>query len=229
MSPETLPQRTRVKICGLSRPEHAIVAAEAGADFVGVVFAESRRRVQPETARDIVAALRTVDPRPLVVGVFANAPARRVNTLAEGCGLDMVQLSGDESWEYCRRLALPIIKVVHVSPADGAAGILAHLREGDRVLGAGSFTCLLDTRAEDVYGGSGETFNWGLAAEAGRTRPVMMAGGLDQDNVGRAIRTTRPWGVDVSSGTETAGVKDASKIRAFVRAVRRADEAERAA
>jgi phosphoribosylanthranilate isomerase len=217
---------TQVKICGLSRPEHALAAADAGADFIGMVFAESRRQVSRETAGAIMDALRGADPRPAVVGVFVNAPASRVNGLAEELGLDQVQFSGDESWEYCRGIARPVIKVLHVSSDVTAEGILAEMEEGERALGKGNFTCLLDTSVRDAYGGTGETFDWGLAGEIGRAHPVIVAGGLDPDNVGMAIRVARPWGVDVSSGVETSGAKDVSRIRAFVRAVRRADEAE---
>lgn len=215
---------TMVKIDGISRTEDARAVTEAGADFLGMVFALSPRQVTPEIARRIVGALKGIQARPHVVGVFVNTPAKEVNRLADFCGLDMVQLSGDESWEYCREIERPVIKVVHVPRDKGAETVLGEIFLGESVLGLDGFTCLLDTEMEGRYGGTGEKFDWVLAREAGRHRPVIIAGGLNAENVGKAIRTAKPWGVDVSSGVETYGSKDISKIKAFVRAVRRADE-----
>lgn len=214
---------TMVKIDGISRIEDARVVAGAGADFLGMVFAESPRQVSPETARGIVGLLDGIPQRPLIVGVFVNTEAPEVNRIADYCGLDMVQLSGDESWEYCRDIDLPVIKVIHVSGHEGIELVLEEISRGESVLGADGFTCLLDTWVKGSYGGTGKKFDWELAREVGQRRPVIIAGGLNAENVGEAIKTARPWGVDVSSGVETGGSKDIARIEAFVRAVRRAD------
>jgi phosphoribosylanthranilate isomerase len=214
---------TKVKIDGISRIEDARAVVEAGADYLGLIFAPSPRQVEPEAARRIVGALDGFHPKPLVVGVFVNTTASEINRLADFCGLDLVQLSGDESWEYCRDINRPVIKVVHVSGHSGAEAVLDEIAKGENVLGTNGFTCLLDTKVKGRYGGTGKRFDWNLAREVGRQRPVMIAGGLNAENVGKAIRTARPWGVDVSSGVETKGKKDIALIEAFVRAVRRAD------
>ncbi|UCB43419.1 MAG: phosphoribosylanthranilate isomerase [Dehalococcoidales bacterium] len=214
---------TRVKICGISRIEDALAVAEVGADFMGLMFAPSTRRVSPEAAQQIIAALAAVPSRPQVVGVFVNTLASEINQLADFCRLDLVQLSGNESWEYCRGVDRPVIKVIHVSGIKGAESILAELSRGEGILGQGAFTCMLDTEVTGSYGGTGKKFDWELVGEVGQKRPVIIAGGLDVENVGLAIKTARPWGVDVSSGVETGGSKDIAKIKAFVGAVRRVD------
>jgi phosphoribosylanthranilate isomerase len=214
---------TMVKICGISRIEDAQAVAVAGADFLGLVFAPSPRQVLPETAREIVGALDDMQPRPRIVGVFVNTLASEINHLADFCRLDMVQLSGDESWEYCRDIDKPIIKVLHVFGQEGVELVLEEISQGENVLGKDGFTCLLDTEMKGSYGGTGKKFDWHLAGEVGRQRPVIIAGGLNAENVGEAIKLTNPLGVDVSSGVETEGSKDITRIEAFVRAVRRAD------
>jgi phosphoribosylanthranilate isomerase len=214
---------TKVKIDGISRIEDARAVVEAGADYLGLIFAPSPRQVEPEAARRIVEALNDILQRPQVVGVFVNTPASEIDRLADFCGLDLVQLSGDESWEYCRDINRSVIKVIHVSENVGAEAVLEEIVTGERVLGRDGFTCLLDTAVKGRYGGTGKKFDWELAGEVGRQRPVIIAGGLTAENVEEAIRTARPWGVDVSSGVETKGRKDIALIEAFVRAVRRAD------
>jgi phosphoribosylanthranilate isomerase len=214
---------TVVKIDGISRIEDARAVAEAGADYLGLIFAPSPRQVSPKTARRIIGALDDFQPRPQMVGVFVNTPASEINRLTDFCGLDLVQLSGDELWEYCRDINRPVIKVIHVSENKGTEAVLEEIVTGERVLGRDGFTCLLDTGVKGSYGGTGEKFDWELAGEVRRQRPVMIAGGLNAENVGEAIRIASPWGVDVSSGVETGGKKDSALIEAFVRAVRRAD------
>jgi phosphoribosylanthranilate isomerase len=215
---------TMVKIDGISRVEDALVVAGAGADFLGMVFASSPRQVSAETARQVVEVLGGVSTRPQVVGVFVNTPAPEINRLADFCGFDLVQLSGDETWEYCRDINRPLIKVVHVSEHTGTEAVLEEIATGERVLGRDGFTCLLDTKVKGIYGGTGEKFDWQLAREVGQRRLVMIAGGLNPENVGEAIKTAKPWGVDVSSGVETGAKKDITRIEAFVRAVRRVDD-----
>ena len=215
---------TKIKICGISQIEHARAVAAAGVDFIGLVFAPSKRRVSPQTARQIVKTLASGKKRPLTVGVFVNTPPPEVNRLAAFCGLDWIQLSGDESWEYCRQIERPLIKVIRVSGANDTDYILTALSTGTEMLAATSFTCLLDSAIKGAYGGTGHSFDWQVAAGISQNYPVILAGGLSPDNVKQAIKIAAPWGVDVSSGVETNDSKDISKIQAFVRAVRRADE-----
>ncbi len=209
---------TRVKICGITDVPSARAAAEVGADFIGVVFAESRRKVSPEIVLDIVAAVKDYPTE--VVGVFVNLAAAEVNALAERCGLHRVQLSGDETWEYCRQIERPLIKAVHMLPGWGEDELIGHLEEGQRALGERPPVYLLDTFDEKKYGGTGRAFDWSKAVKAAAGYPVVVAGGLDPDNVGQVVACLNPWGVDVSSGVETDGVKDVAKIRAFIRAAR---------
>lgn len=213
---------TRVKICGICHGEHALAAAEASADFIGMVFAESKRQVDTARAKEVVAQVKRLANPPEVVGVFVNTPAIEVNRIAEQCGLDRVQLSGDEPFDYVGKIGKPVIKAIKVSrkhTGDSLTGELArwwrHM-EGDSLF-------LLDCDIAGSYGGSGQAFDWGVAQAAAREYPLIIAGGLSPENVGEAIRIARPWGVDVSSGVETEGVKDTARIREFISAVRRED------
>jgi phosphoribosylanthranilate isomerase len=214
---------TRIKICGIRDKPHALAAVEAGADFIGLVFAPSQRQVNPDKAREIASAFNKSSDTTKMVGVFVNTPSSQVNELADFCALDWVQLSGDESWEYCREVVRPVIKAIRIdrqSPED----LSAELSAGSKLLPAQGFITLLDSRVEGKYGGTGESFNWNLAQEVAKKFPVIIAGGLDPKNVARLIERVAPWGVDVSSGVETGGIKDTSKIKAFIEAVRKADE-----
>ncbi|MFH1651700.1 MAG: phosphoribosylanthranilate isomerase [Chloroflexota bacterium] len=213
---------TRVKICGITEVASAREVVSAGADFLGLIFAPSRRRVTTEKARQIAAEVRQLSPRPELVGVFVNARAVEVNRAAERCQLDRVQLSGDESWEYCREIKVPVIKVIHVAASKTAAEIIAAIKAGRRVCPDTEMIYLLDTHVPGAYGGTGKGFDWQIAREVADRYPVMVAGGLNPGNVGALVRTVRPWGVDVSSGVETGGQKDSAKIRAFLAAVRAA-------
>ena len=220
---------TLVKICGLSEPKHARAAASYGADLIGVVFAPSRRQVTMGQGQRIAEALgersgppaapsvdaveaRLQAARPLLVGVFADQDADTINSIAEECALDLIQLSGSEPWEMCELLERPVLKCLKVRQGQPAAEVLARVRGGALLL--------LDPHVEGSYGGAGVTLDWDVAAEVAREQPVMLAGGLRPDNVAQAVRTVRPWAVDVSSGVETEGVKDVSKVRAFIKAAK---------
>ena len=208
---------TKVKIDGFSEEEHILAAGEAGADFVGLVFAPSKRQVTPEKAASLVRAVRELDKPPAVVGVFVNTPASEVNRIADECDLDLVQLSGDEDWQYCLEIEKQVIKVIHISDSDSVDSVVAKIEEGFGTLQGRDVIYLLDTQAVGAYGGTGKTFDWEMAKKAAEKFRVMVAGGLTPGNVGQLIRQVNPWGVDVSSGVETNGVKDNEKIRAFIK------------
>jgi len=214
---------TRVKICGIRDKTHALAAVEAGADFIGLMFAPSRRQVSPAKAREIASAIKQSSDTTKVVGVFVNAPGSQVNEFADFCTLDWVQLSGDESWEYCREVVRPVIKAIRIN-RQSPDELYAEISAGDKLLPHKSFIAFLDSQVEGKYGGTGESFDWRLAQQVAKRFPVIIAGGLDPKNVTMLIETVAPWGVDVSSGVETRGVKDIAKIRAFIEAVRKADE-----
>jgi phosphoribosylanthranilate isomerase len=214
---------TRVKICGITDKSQALAAVEAGADFIGLVLAPSKRQVIPTKAYEIASAVKKTTNATKVVGVFVNAPVFQVNEVADFCALDVVQLSGNESWEYCREVVNPVIKAVRISQ-QSAEELCTELSTASRLLAGRRFITLLDSQVEGKYGGTGESFDWNLAQEVAKSFPVIIAGGLDTNNVVRLIERVAPWGVDVSSGVETKGVKDLAKIKAFIAAVRKADE-----
>ena len=215
---------TWVKICGIRDKAHALAAIEAGSNFIGLVFAPSQRQVTPAQAGEIVSAVKKCSEATVVVGVFVNMPASEVNRTAHSCNLDWVQLSGDESWEYCRQITKPLIKAIRIKPGQRPEQICKDLATGVRVLSSQRCVYLLDSQVKGKYGGTGMTFDWSLARQAAEQFPVIIAGGLTPENVAQAIEMVVPWGVDVASGVETGGVKDIAKIRAFIEAVRRADD-----
>jgi phosphoribosylanthranilate isomerase len=212
---------TRIKICGLSEIQHVLAAAEAGADFIGLVFAPSRRQVSIKKALQLVEAVCHLKTRPAMVGVFVNSAVDEVNRIADYCHLDWVQLSGDENWDYCRQIKRPIIKTIHVPNPMTPHEIISELAMGYQLLPKQNLICLLDSKVGDIYGGTGRAFDWQLAGKISARFPVLIAGGLTPTNVSRLVKETQPWGVDVSSGVETNGQKDTAKIIAFIKAVRR--------
>jgi len=185
----------------------AAVAAAAGADAIGLVFASSRRQVTVDQARQIIAEL---PPFITKVGVFVDDDPARVRDIAAAVPLDMIQLHGSESPGYCAALALPALKAIRMRDGRSAAAM-----DGYRVAGF-----LLDSFEPDLAGGTGKPFNWELAAGLRAPAPLILAGGLTPENVQRALEIVRPYGVDVSSGVETDGRKDPGKIREFVARVR---------
>ena len=217
---------TRVKICGIKQAADALAVVEAGGDLIGLVFAPSRRQVTPAQAGEIVSAVKGHSRAIEVVGVFVNMPAPEVNMIASSCHLDWVQLSGDEPWEYCRQIARPLIKAVRIRQGQRPESIGANLATGEQVLSSQKHLYLLDSQVKGRYGGTGISFDWSLARPVAEQFPVIIAGGLNPDNVARVIEMVAPWGVDVSSGVEAGGAKDIGKIRAFIEAVRRADDSQ---
>jgi len=217
---------TAIKICGIKNEEHALAAAEAGADFIGLVFANSPRQVTPALAEKIVSILKKNKARVKAVGVFVNMPAPTVRKIADTCGLDWSQMSGDEPWEYCLELSHPVIKVIRVSRNNRAESVNQHLEIGAQILAGQKHMFMLDASDGEKYGGTGLTFDWNLARPIAEKFPVIIAGGLNPENVGRAIKLIKPWGVDVSTGVETKGAKDMKKIIRFIEAVRRVDASQ---
>ncbi|MCO7594101.1 MULTISPECIES: phosphoribosylanthranilate isomerase [Pseudomonas] len=202
----------RSKICGITRVEDALAAAEAGADAIGLVFyAKSPRAVDVRQARAIIAAL---PPFVTTVGLFVNATRCELNEILEAVSLDLLQFHGDETPADCEGYQRPWIKALRVRPG---GDLEAACRQY-----AGARGILLDTYVPGVPGGTGEAFDWSLVP-ASLSKPIILAGGLSPDNVGQAIAQVRPFAVDVSGGVEQAkGIKDAAKIEAFLRAVKQA-------
>jgi phosphoribosylanthranilate isomerase len=210
----------KVKICGITSVDQALAASTAGADYLGLVMAPSRRQIMPVKALEIVKALREIKSKVKTAGVFVNLPVADVNFIAEACKLDMVQLSGNEDWQYCLNVRKPIIKAIHISPGSMASKIVENIKEGYRILRKDRLICLLDSQVRGTFGGSGLTFDWKLAREVAARFPVFVAGGLNSENVGNLIEDVQPLGVDVSSGVETHGQKDIQKIKGFIRIVK---------
>jgi phosphoribosylanthranilate isomerase len=208
--------RTRIKICGITRPGDALAAAEAGADAVGLVFyPQSPRYLAAERAVGIRDAL---PPFVQTVALFVNPDAAQVAQVIGRVRPGLLQFHGDETPAFCAQFGMPYIKAYRVkSGVRSEVDLLEYLRPF-----SGAAAWLLDSHVEE-YGGVGESFDWSLAPQR-RERPLILSGGLKRGNVAEAIRRVRPWGVDVSSGVESAkGIKDAAKIAAFIEEVRNAD------
>ncbi|WP_425929947.1 phosphoribosylanthranilate isomerase [Pseudomonas sp. NyZ201] len=202
----------RSKICGITRVEDALAAAQAGADAIGLVFyAKSPRAVSVQQAREIIDAL---PPFVTTVGLFVNASRCELNEILEAVPLDLLQFHGDETPEACDGYHRPWIKALRVRAGDD---LEAECKRYARASGI-----LLDTYVAGVPGGTGEAFDWTLVP-GHLSKPIILAGGLNPHNVGAAIAQVRPYAVDVSGGVEQAkGIKDAARIDAFLDAVRRA-------
>jgi len=208
---ETTALRTRVKICGITRPGDALAAAPAGADAIGLVFyPPSPRYLSLERAREIRDVL---PPFVQTVALFVNADGAQVSQVIGRVHPAMLQFHGDEAPDFCAQFGLPFVKACRMKEGVSA---LEYLRPFSRAA-----AWLFDSHVPE-YGGVGESFDWSLVPAT--DKPVILSGGLSRDKVAEAIRRVRPWGVDVSSGVESAkGIKDAAKIAAFIAEVRNAD------
>ena len=234
MTNQTTAAAPLVKICGVREVEHAAAAREASADLIGMIFADTRRRVDIRAARAIrrelgprveitdstaEAAQAACDQsgRPLLVGVFARQTPDEILRVLERVELDLVQLSGGEHPALAGRIPRATIRATHVAANATAESLL---RDAER---RPPTITLLDT-ASQQGGGSGQRFDWSLARAVAARRPIILAGGLTPQNVAEAIAAAGPWAVDVSSGVEEDGVKSAEKIRAFVSAAKQIAE-----
>lgn len=202
----------KVKICGITNVEDAQAAITAGADLLGFVFYDqSPRHVTVEQA---AAIARIVPPYVVRVGLFVNAPEEQISEALSACGLQLLQFHGDEKPEFCRQFPAMSMKAFRVKDA----GTIRSLPDFP------TDAWLLDAFVPGQRGGTGHSFNWELAVEAVQLgKPVFLAGGLTPENVAEAVRVVRPFGVDVSSGVESApGKKDHAKVRAFIAAAKAA-------
>ena len=199
---------TKIKICGLTRTEDIEMVNEFLPDYIGFVFAKSRRQVSAEQAKELKNKLR---PAIKAVGVFVNEKPENIAEIANQGIIDLIQIHGDEDAAYCAQLRkltqAPIIKVVRVQVEDDLAGIE-------------EFDCdyyLFDTLSSKDYGGTGKAFDHSLLYNKEIKKPFFVAGGLNQDNVAAVIEVIKPFGVDTSGGVETDGIKDANKIKEFIK------------
>jgi phosphoribosylanthranilate isomerase len=206
-------ERTRIKICGIREAEHARLAAEAGADAIGLVFyGASPRHIRPADAAKVVGAL---PPYISVVGLFVNADADAVYAVLDELHLDLLQFQGDETPEFCEGFGLPYVRAVRM---EKGVDLVEYRRRfpGARAL-------MVDAHVPGQRGGTGQVFDW-AELPSKHPAPLILSGGLTAENVGFAIRQVRPWAVDVSSGVESSrGVKDPAKIVEFIRSVRSED------
>lgn len=217
-------QHVIVKVCGLNARDHVIAAAEAGADYVGFVLTKSRRRITPDDARKLVRAARSARRSLRTVGVFTDESASEINRIADYCGLDLVQVTGRKGVGYLGELKRPLIRVLHVAPGVSARSLVDGIERADAVMYQSPPLHLLDTHSPAAGGGTGKMFDWTIARDVSERHPIIVAGGLTPVNVYELIREVRPLGVDVSSGVEVDGAKDAGLIRAFIAAVRQAEQ-----
>ncbi len=202
----------KTKICGITNVDDAIAAVTAGVDALGFVFHKaSPRCITAQVVRRIIASL---PPFVLPVGVFVNEDMKVVRDLMDSCGLTLAQLHGDESAAYCEQLGRPVLKAIRLRDMSSFLSLAEYKGR------AGVRGFLIDAYSDSAYGGTGLTTDWSLAAEAAKTAPILLAGGLTPENVGEAIVKVRPYGVDVSSSVEASpGKKDHAKVKAFIHAV----------
>ncbi|MCA1000977.1 phosphoribosylanthranilate isomerase [Bacillus thuringiensis] len=195
----------KVKICGITDVETAKSACEYGADALGFVFAESKRKITPKRAKEIIQEL---PANVLKIGVFVNESVEVIQKIADECGLTHVQLHGDEDNHQIRRLNIPSIKSLGVTSESDMKNAQGY--EADYIL--------FDSPKEKFHGGNGKTFSWEILGHMPKEsrEKTILAGGLNVLNIEEAIRTVRPYMVDVSSGVEIEGKKDVEKIKQFI-------------
>ncbi|CAN2047493.1 N-(5'-phosphoribosyl)anthranilate isomerase [Candidatus Magnetomoraceae bacterium gMMP-13] len=217
---------TRVKICGITSLKDALAAANFGADALGFIFAKSPRQVSPDKAREIIAKL---PPFVLRVGVFVNFSIKKIIEIQNFCGLDVIQLHGDEDEETVNKLINMLSESVTGKTemrSQNSKRIIKALRIGTHPIKNRNIypdaALLLDTYSPEARGGTGHSFDWNLAVDLAKKRPVILAGGLTPDNVAEAIKIVSPYAVDISSGVEKEpGKKDHQKLLNFIRAAKR--------
>jgi phosphoribosylanthranilate isomerase len=205
-----------VKICGITNIDDAVAAAAAGADMLGFIFyPPSPRNIAPESASEIIDALRRNAKAPKFVGVFVNEPVRHVRQIMEQTGIDLIQLHGSETAAMVEELRPRAYKTLQPADAGDAKLLIAKYRSS---INGNAPAFIVDGKPQILPGGNGTRADWSIAMKIAREFPILVAGGLDAENVAEAIRAVKPWGVDVSSGVERApGVKDQAKVREFIK------------
>lgn len=201
----------KVKICGLQETHHVEAAVKAGADFIGFVFAPSKRRVSLEQAKKLSAL---VPENILRVGVFVNPTQQDIDKAVEAASLDIIQLHGDETPEFCREQVKPVMKAFSIQSQSDVEQLSRYDVRYH----------LVDAPGTTYRGGSGHAFDWGLIPTTDRPKYMMLAGGLSPENILKAADEVGPFGVDVSSGVETDGVKDKDKIKEFIQLAKSIEE-----
>jgi phosphoribosylanthranilate isomerase len=209
-----------IKICGISQEAHAEAVAASGADFIGFVFAESRRRVESWTARICIERAKAIKPDIRAVGLFVKATIADVHAVRDEAGFDLVQLHGSPARDWLEELAIPAWFAARAEPGIATSDIEKRFVD---VSESGYVEALFfDAYHPTLAGGTGLLADWSVAADLAARHPLVLAGGLTPDNVGDAIAQVRPRIVDVSSGVERDSVKDPERIAAFVRNAREA-------
>ncbi|MEW9501783.1 phosphoribosylanthranilate isomerase [Jeotgalibacillus marinus] len=201
----------KVKICGLQQEEHVRESVSSGADFIGFVFAPSKRNVSIEQAQKLVAMLPSTVKS---VGVFVNPTKEELEETIQQVGLDIVQLHGDETAEFCASISKPVIKAFSINSVE----------DFDQTNDYPVDYHLVDAPGSTYRGGSGHTFDWSLIQNQQKKTSLILAGGLSVENITQAIKTVKPYAVDVSSGVETDGVKDGQKIQEFIQRAKAGSE-----
>jgi phosphoribosylanthranilate isomerase len=202
----------RIKICGITNGGDALAAAQLGADALGFIFASSPRQVSAEKVREIIDRL---PPMIQTVGVFVDEDHESVSAAANFCRLNLLQFHGSESVEYCASFDRKVIKAMRVGGSEDLRGLSEYSKVVDALL--------LDTLVPDQYGGTGITFDWNVALEAKKYGRIILAGGLNPENVTDAVKMVKPYAVDASSGLELSpGIKDHGKIAEFIEKVHQA-------
>jgi phosphoribosylanthranilate isomerase len=218
----------QTKICGIRSAASAFAAATASANYIGFNFVTSSKRlIEANEAKTIVKALKEEYPnlnRPKTVGVFANQPLLYINSVAEYCDLDMVQLSGNEPFAFAERVTAPTLKAIKVETNTSRESELKRLDQLAKLAEKKDILIILDKYDPHLQGGTGQIHDWLLAAELAKHHLFLLSGGLNIENINEAILSIRPFGIDVASGIETDGQDNATKITAFLNAAQLTNE-----